>query len=98
MIISGGWPAPALAVSLGGQVNVSGPLEGLRRKWWYQSLMSAQCSYHLGDMRGLRRDEAFVCGLLHDFGQAPGFQNEAGELGMVGPVCGTLGLLQVQCA
>jgi HD-like signal output (HDOD) protein len=60
----------AFALSFASHGTAPGPLAGLRRHWWYQALLSAHVCYHLGDLRGLRRDEAFVCGLLHDFGRA----------------------------
>jgi HD-like signal output (HDOD) protein len=60
----------AFALSFASHATAPGPLAGLRRRWWYQALLCAHVSYHLGDLRGLRRDEAFVCGLLHDFGRA----------------------------
>jgi HD-like signal output (HDOD) protein len=60
----------AFALSFSSHATAPGPLAGLRRRWWYQALLSAHVCYHLGDLRGLRRDEAFVCGLLHDFGRA----------------------------
>jgi HD-like signal output (HDOD) protein len=60
----------AFALSFASRATAPGPLVELRRRWWYQALLCAHCCYHLGDLRGLRRDEAFVCGLLHDFGRA----------------------------
>jgi HD-like signal output (HDOD) protein len=60
----------AFALSFASHATAPGPLAGLRRHWWYQALLSAHVCYQLGDLRGLRRDEAFVCGLLHDFGRA----------------------------
>ncbi|HXU81827.1 MAG TPA: HDOD domain-containing protein [Polyangia bacterium] len=60
----------AFALSFASHATAPGPLVGLRRHWWYQALLSAHVCYQLGDLRGLRRDKAFVCGLLHDFGRA----------------------------
>lgn len=60
----------AFALSFASNAVAPGPLAGLRRRWWYQALLCAHVCHHLGDLRGLRRDEAFVCGLLHDFGRA----------------------------
>ena len=60
----------AYALSFASHGSTPGPLAGLRRRWWYQALLCTHVSYHLGDLRGVRRDEAFVCGLLHDFGRA----------------------------
>jgi HD-like signal output (HDOD) protein len=60
----------AFALSFASHATAPGPLAGLRRHWWYQALLGAHVCYRLGDLRGLRRDEAFVCGLLHDFGRA----------------------------
>jgi len=62
----------ALALGVAANASAPGPLAELRRKWWRQAYMSALCCEHLGDRRGLRRDDAFVCGLLHDFGRVVG--------------------------
>jgi HD-like signal output (HDOD) protein len=59
----------ALAMGMAPLASAPGPLSELRRKWWTDAYMAALCAQHLGDRRGLRRDEAFVCGLLHDFGR-----------------------------
>jgi HD-like signal output (HDOD) protein len=62
----------ALALGVAVTAGAPGPLAELRRKWWRQAYMSALCCEHLGDRRGIRRDDAFVCGLLHDFGRVVG--------------------------
>jgi HD-like signal output (HDOD) protein len=59
----------ALALGVGSTILAAGCLSELRRKWWTDAYLAALCAQHLGDKRGLRRDEAFVCGLLHDFGR-----------------------------
>jgi HD-like signal output (HDOD) protein len=63
----------ALALSVAAQAVAPGPLAELRRKWWRQAYMSALVCEYIGDRRGtIRRDDAFVCGLLHDFGRVVG--------------------------
>jgi HD-like signal output (HDOD) protein len=59
----------ALALSLGAVRSAHGPLAELRRVTWRQSMGSALCCEHLARYRGLDSKEAFVCGLLHDFGR-----------------------------
>jgi HD-like signal output (HDOD) protein len=59
----------AMATSLGGESAKAGPLAKLRRKTWEESLTSAICCMHLALARSLDPKEAFVCGLLHDFGR-----------------------------
>lgn len=59
----------ALALSVGAKVGEAGVLAPLRRKAWRQGLMSALASSRLASRRGIDPDEAFICGLLHDFGR-----------------------------
>jgi HD-like signal output (HDOD) protein len=59
----------ALAVSLGGVAAAHGPLAELRRSTWRQALGSGLCSQVLAPLRLLPPQQAFLCGLLHDFGR-----------------------------
>jgi putative nucleotidyltransferase with HDIG domain len=59
----------ALATSLGTQARGAGPLATLRRRAWLESLAAAGLCQELAGGRGVPRDEAFLCGLLHDFGK-----------------------------
>jgi HD-like signal output (HDOD) protein len=59
----------ALAISVGTHVTNTGALAELRGRTWRQSLMSALICQQLGERRKLKADEAFICGLLHDFGR-----------------------------
>ena len=59
----------ALALSVGAQASASGVLATLRRKAWRQSLAGAVLCHHLALQRKVAAEEAFVCGLLHDFGR-----------------------------
>jgi HD-like signal output (HDOD) protein len=58
-----------LASGLSGPAYVVGPLAVLRRVIWIEGLASAALCQELARLRGLRTEEAFVLGLLHDFGQ-----------------------------
>jgi HD-like signal output (HDOD) protein len=57
-----------LASGLSVHAHVSGPLAPLRRKIWIEGLASAAVCQELARQRGLRHEEAFALGLLHDFG------------------------------
>lgn len=59
----------ALATSIGANAIVAGSLSRLRRQYWRLSLMSAMLCRSLAHWRKQNPDEAFICGLLHDFGQ-----------------------------
>jgi len=59
----------ALAQSVGVTASNSGPLSALRRDAWRMSLLAARIALELAPRRGVSLDEAFVAGLLHDFGQ-----------------------------
>lgn len=59
----------ALALSMGGFAVENGPLSPVRHKAWRQALVSALCCRALAYWRQLDAEEAYVCGLLHDFGR-----------------------------
>jgi len=46
-----------------------GPLASLRRRSWQRSFLCASLARDLARSRGLRAEEAFACGLLHDIGE-----------------------------
>ncbi|HUK66691.1 MAG TPA: HDOD domain-containing protein [Anaeromyxobacteraceae bacterium] len=58
-----------LASSLAGHAQEAGTLALLRRQVWIESLASAAVCQELARLRGLKSEEAFVVGLLHDFGK-----------------------------
>jgi putative nucleotidyltransferase with HDIG domain len=62
----------ALASGLGAQARKPGPLAVLKRRVWLSALASAALAQELAKTRGLPAEEAFVCGLLHDFGKMIG--------------------------
>ncbi len=59
----------AMSVGIGAQAKKDGPLMALRRLVWRQALLAAEFCSQLATHRHLPPDEAFVCGLLHDFGK-----------------------------
>ncbi|MGC3997615.1 MAG: HDOD domain-containing protein [Anaeromyxobacter sp.] len=59
----------ALASGLGAAALAAGPLAPLRRRTWQDALASAVLCRELARARGLPADDAFTCGLLHDFGR-----------------------------
>ena len=59
----------ALATSIGAHAIVTGCLSTLRRRYWRLSMTSALVSRALAYPRKADAEEAFICGLLHDFGQ-----------------------------
>jgi HD-like signal output (HDOD) protein len=59
----------ALALSMGGFAVENGPLSPVRHKAWRQALISALCCRALAYWRQIDAEEAYVCGLLHDFGR-----------------------------
>jgi len=59
----------ALASGLGAAANARGPLAALRRRAWHDGLASALLCRELARARGLAHEDAFTCGLLHDFGR-----------------------------
>jgi HD-like signal output (HDOD) protein len=60
----------ALAVGLGDAMlgRASGLLP-LKRMVWRNALFCAELCHRLASRRGIAEDEAFTCGLLHDFGR-----------------------------
>ena len=59
----------AVASGLGAHARAPGPLAALKRRVWLESLAAAGLCQELAKKRGLPVEEAFVCGLLHDFGK-----------------------------
>ncbi len=58
----------AIAVSLGASASAHGPLAELRRNEWRRSLISGVICRDLAQRRGIDPSQAFLAGLLHDFG------------------------------
>lgn len=48
-----------------------GPLVALRRRAWRDALTSAQVAGHIAPWFGVKREEAWIAGLLHDIGRVP---------------------------
>lgn len=59
----------ALASALGSTALAKGPLAVLRRRTWRDALSSSLLCRELARARGLQPEDAFTCGLLHDFGR-----------------------------
>jgi putative nucleotidyltransferase with HDIG domain len=59
----------ALASSLGTTAFKRGPLAVLRRATWREGLSAALLCRELAHARELKGEDAFTCGLLHDFGR-----------------------------
>ncbi len=59
----------AIAGTLGVQALIDGPLVALRRDSWRRSLVNALLCQQLARGRRLDPGEAFLAGLLHDFGE-----------------------------
>jgi len=59
----------AIASGLGAQARRPGPLAPLKRRIWLDGLAAAALCQELARQRLLDVEEAFVCGLLHDFGR-----------------------------
>lgn len=59
----------AIAGTLGLQASIEGPLVTMRRDSWRRSLVGALLSQELARARRLDPGEAFLAGLLHDFGE-----------------------------
>jgi len=59
----------ALGSVLATHAHAPGPLASLRRSVWIESVASAVLCQELARDRGLSPEDAFVCGLLHDFGK-----------------------------
>lgn len=58
----------ALTASVGAAATMPGPLAGLRRDVWRCALVSARLCHDLAARRGIAAGEAYLAGLLHDFG------------------------------
>ncbi|MBI5068419.1 MAG: HDOD domain-containing protein [Deltaproteobacteria bacterium] len=59
----------AIASGLGAHARAPGPLASLKRRIWLDGLAGAALCQELARKRLLDVEEAFVCGLLHDFGR-----------------------------
>ena len=59
----------AMAHAVGKTIGVAGPLMDLRRLFWRQSVLAAEVSRSLAELRKLAPDEAYMLALLHDFGR-----------------------------
>jgi len=59
----------ALSSALATHAHEVGALGPLKRSIWIESVASAVLCQELARARGLPAEEAFVCGLLHDFGK-----------------------------
>jgi HD-like signal output (HDOD) protein len=59
----------AIATSIGAHAIVTGCLSSLRRRYWRVAMTCAMLSRALAYWRKKNPEEAFICGLLHDFGQ-----------------------------
>jgi HD-like signal output (HDOD) protein len=59
----------ALASALGGRALARGALAPLRRRAWHDALAAGVLARELARPRQVAADEAFTCGLLHDFGR-----------------------------
>jgi HD-like signal output (HDOD) protein len=57
-----------IATTVGASATAPGPLSLLRRDQWRRSLLSAMFCRELAGRRGVLPDQAFLAGLLHDFG------------------------------
>jgi HD-like signal output (HDOD) protein len=57
-----------IATTVGVTAGVPGPLVALRRDQWRRSLLAAMFCRELAGRRGVPPDQAFLAGLLHDFG------------------------------
>jgi len=76
-----------VASGLAARSQALGPLVSLRRVIWIEGLASAAVSQELARLRSLRAEEAFVLGLLHDFGKivvAAGLERLIEERGVQG--------------
>lgn len=58
----------AITVALGKSAGAAGPLADLRRDEWRRSLLAAVFAKELASRRGIDPNQAFLAGLLHDFG------------------------------
>ncbi len=72
----------ALALSVGGFAVEGGTLARVRCRVWRQALLAALCCRALAYWRQTDAEEAYVCGLLHDFGRLvaiSGFEDVMGR-------------------
>jgi len=72
----------SLALSVGGFAVENGSLAAVRHRAWRQSLVAALCCRALAYWRQTDAEEAYVCGLLHDFGRVvavAGFEDILGR-------------------
>jgi HD-like signal output (HDOD) protein len=60
--------AIALASGLAASTAAEGLLHPLRREFWQKAVASALVAQSIAKERGIAADDAFPCGLLHDFG------------------------------
>jgi len=59
----------ALASLLAARGLASGPMASLRRRYWIDGLAGAAVAQRLASLRHLPEEDAFLLGLLHDFGK-----------------------------
>ncbi|HET7501764.1 MAG TPA: HDOD domain-containing protein [Kofleriaceae bacterium] len=57
-----------IATTIGAAAAAPGPLAMLRRDQWRRSLLASMFCKELASRRGVAPDQAFLAGLLHDFG------------------------------
>lgn len=61
----------SVARELHAQTLHAGPLVALRRRAWRESFASAHVASFVAPMFGVKSEDAFVAGLLHDIGRVP---------------------------
>jgi HD-like signal output (HDOD) protein len=59
----------AVASALAKTAHAPGPLQTMKRSAWQRNIASAALCEELATLRGLPREDAFLCGLLHDYGR-----------------------------
>jgi HD-like signal output (HDOD) protein len=59
----------AVASALAKTAHAPGPLQTMKRSAWQRNIASAALCDELAKLRGLPREDAFLCGLLHDYGR-----------------------------
>lgn len=57
------------ACAFGSLATTSGSLLHIRERIWREAAACAFLAQQLADLRKINKDEAFLCGLLHDFGR-----------------------------
>jgi HD-like signal output (HDOD) protein len=65
----------AVVSGLSAAVRTPGPLQEIKRQAWQDAVASAIVCQVLARCRGLAPDDAFLCGLLHDFGWMLGLRS-----------------------